>query len=157
MPDQNSESNDPLPDDLSESRYRAPRNFSEHFIANFRLQPAIPAVIVFLASTIFPVMFMGPQAVGESTSLWLLLIPAGILISCGLAIAAGFCSLFPQIVWILLAWWGTGFTRGSLLPAYNQYVLFIGMVAAGLMVVLQIWRVSKGKFSPTVRDDRQGI
>jgi len=134
----------------SAAEVRAPENFGEMLTANLRPQPAIPAMIVLLFTIIIPVLSHEPGAAAGGSVLSLL-IPAGIVASCGLAIAAGFCSLFPQAAWILVAWWALKFTENGPLPAYNRYVLIAGMIAAGAMIVAQIWRVRTGKFTPTIR------
>ncbi|MFQ5635837.1 MAG: hypothetical protein ACE5G3_10980 [Gammaproteobacteria bacterium] len=129
---------------------RLPETLVEVLIANFRPQPAIPALLVLLLTVVFAMMShqsVAPGA-GESSLAWL--IPVGILVSCGLAIAAGFCSLFPQSAWILLAGWSLRLTNQGPLPGYNRYVLFAGMTAAAAMIVAQLWRVRTGKFSPTI-------
>ncbi len=123
-------------------------------LANCRPQPAIPALIVLLITILVPAMVQGPGAqAGDGGSLFLLLIPVGIVISCGLAIAAGFCSVFPPLAWIVLATWAIKFTRSGPLPDYNRAVLLAGVMAAGVMVVVQIWRVWTGRFQPTINSD----
>jgi len=133
-----------------EAAVRAPGNFGEMLTANLRPQPAIPALIVLLLTIVIPVMSYDPGAPAGGSVLSLL-IPVGIVASCGLAIAAGFCSLFPQAAWILVALWALKFTANGPLPGYNRYVLIAGMVAAAAMIVVQIWRVRTGKFTPTIR------
>jgi hypothetical protein len=131
---------------------RTPQTPGEKLRANFKPQPAIPALIVLIISILVPAMSHDPNMVnGDSGSMFLLLIPLGIVVSCGLAVAAGFCSLFPQIAWIAMATWALKFTQGGPLPAYNRWVLLAGIVAAAAMVVMQIWRVKTGKFQPTIR------
>lgn len=130
---------------------RAPQSMVESIIAHCRPQPAIPAVLVFVISILIPVMSFDPNA---AASAWQLLIPAGILVSCGLAIAAGFCSLFPQLIWIVLASWALKFTQSGPLPAYNRFVLLAGIGAAAIMVGVQAWRAATGRFRPTIRVDR---
>jgi hypothetical protein len=131
---------------------RIPETFGEKLLANFKPQPALPALIVLIISILVPAMSYDPNVInGDSGSIFLLLIPFGIVVSCGLAVAAGFCSLFPQLAWIALATWALKFTQGGPLPAYNRWVLLVGIVAAAAMVVMQIWRVKTGKFQPTIR------
>ncbi len=135
---------------------RAPETFGEALLANFKPHPAIPALIVLIVSTLVPAMSFAPGAVaGEGGSVLLLLIPAGIVVSCGLAVAAGFCSLFPQLAWILVAMWALKFTQSGPLPGYNRMVLLAGIFAAAAMFIIQIWRVLTGRFQPTVRIDRE--
>lgn len=136
-----------------EPKLRAPANVIESITANLRPQPAIPAMIVLLLTIILPVMSYDPAAPADGGSMLALLIPVGILASCGLAIAAGCCSFFPQLAWILVAWWAMKFTADGPLPAYNRYVLMIGMAAAAVMIAVQAWRVRTGRFVPTIRVD----
>jgi len=130
---------------------RAPQSVVESIIAHCRPQPAIPAVLVFVISILIPVMSFDPDAAGSA---WRLLIPVGILVSCGLAIAAGFCSLFPQLAWIALASWALRFTQSGPLPPYNRFVLLAGIAAAAIMVGVQAWRALTDRFRPTIRIDR---
>jgi len=133
---------------------RAPETLGEKLLANFKPQPAIPALFVFVLCIFISALSHDPGAVtGTETggSAWLLLIPVGIVVSCGLAVAAGFCSLFPQLAWIALATWALKFTQSGLWPAYNRWVLLTGIVTAAAMVFVQIWRVRTGKFQPTIR------
>lgn len=133
---------------------RTPETVGEKLLANFRPQPAIPALIVLIVSILVPAMtFVPGTAADDGGSLFLLLIPVGIVVSCGLAVAAGFCSLFPQLAWIALAAWALKFTQSGPLPGYNRMVLLAGIVAAAAMVVVQIWRVRTGRFQPTIRID----
>jgi hypothetical protein len=134
--------------DSAESGTRAPVTFAESIVANLRPQPAIPALLVLLLTTMLAVFSYDPAG---SRSLLILLAPAGILASCGLAIAAGFCSLFPQAAWILVAAWALKFTTSGPLPPYNRFVIFAGMFACAVMMFVQVWRVRTGRFSPTIR------
>ena len=127
---------------------RPPEGLAETVLANCRPQPAIPGLLALFLTVIVAVFSYDP---GVERSLFALLIPAGILVSCGLAIAAGFCSFFPPASWILVAAWALKFTAAGPLPGYNRYVLFAGMVAAAAMLGLQAWRVAAGRFVPTVR------
>jgi len=124
----------------------------EYLLANFRWQPAIPAIVVLVITIMAGLMTHDPGTSPDSISLWTLLIPVGILASCGLAIASGFCSLFPQLAWIMVAAWAFKFTAAGPLPAYNRYVLLIGVFACVAMFVVQVWRVRSGRFTPTFRD-----
>ena len=134
--------------------YRAPQTVGETLLANFKPQPAIPSLFVFVLSILIPVMSAEPgPATGDGASIFLLLIPLGIVVSCGLAIAAGFCSLFPTLVWVLLASWAMKFTQSGPLPGYNRFVLLAGIVAAAAMFFVQIWRAKTGRFRPTIRID----
>ncbi len=136
--------------DYAEPAVRAPEGMVETLIANFRPQPAIPAVFVLFLTVLIAVFTFDPDA---ERGILILLAPVGILASCGLAIAAGFCSLFPHAIWILIAAWALKFTNTGPLPPYNRYVLFAGMFACAVMFVAQIWRVRTGRFVPTIRID----
>ena len=130
---------------------RPPRGLAETVTANLRPQPAIPAVLVFLLTILWSV---GAATGPGEPSAWLLLVPAGLATSCALAIAAGFCSFFPQLAWILLAAWALKFAGvDGPLPAYNRYLLLVGMAAAAAAAILQFWRVRTGRFQPTITDN----
>jgi len=132
--------------------FRNPETLIETLLANIKPQPAIPALIVLVISILAPAMLTDPGATtGAEGSALLLLIPVGIVISCGLAVAAGFCSLFPPLAWIAIAVWAFKFTQSGPLPGYNRMVLLAGIVVAAAMVVVQIWRVRTGRFQPTIR------
>jgi hypothetical protein len=134
---------------------RPPEGLREKLLANSRPQPAIPAIVVLMLAIAIPVMSLPPGEIPdhENASLTWLLVPLAILASCGLAVAAGFCSVFPQLAWILLATWALKFTQaGGPLPGYNRYVLLTGMLACGLMFGYQLYRVQTGQFVPTITD-----
>jgi hypothetical protein len=132
-----------------EREFREPEGLLETLTANSRPQPAIPAMIVLLLTIMLPVMSFDAAATEASWTQWL--IPLGLLASCGLAIAAGFCSFFPHVVWILVAAWAMKFTVSGPLPGYNRYVLIMGIVAAAIMLAVQVWRVRTRRFVPTIR------
>lgn len=133
---------------VSEPVTRAPRNLGETITANVRPQPAIPALAVLFVTILFAVFSYDP---GSERSALILLAPLGILVSCGLAVAAGFCSFFPQAAWILMAAWALKFAAAGPLPSYNRYVLLAGMLACGVMIVVQLWRVLTGRFVPSIQ------
>jgi len=127
---------------------RAPRTPLEIITANSRPQPAIPAVLVLLICGLFAGAAV--QAGSGSFAAWGLTI--GLLASCGLAIAAGFCSVFPTLVWIGLA--GLLFRSSfAVLALHSRAALVAGVVAAAVMTVVQIWRVKTGRFAPTIADE----
>jgi len=144
--------------DSEDETGRPPRGWKESILANSRPQPAIPAVIVLLLSVMVPVLSLEPGTTPDHTSAsvaWLLL-PLAILASSGLAIAAGFCSFAPPVIWIAMAAWAMKFTQaGGPMPPYNRFVLFAGMLACGAMIVFQIYRVRTGRFVPTINDPEQ--
>lgn len=83
---------------------------------------------------------------GEAS--WLVwLIPLGIFASAGLAVGAGFCSLFPQAVWLLLAAWALPIMAQS---PVTLYVLYAGMAAVVVMFGVQLWRIKTARFVPTI-------
>jgi hypothetical protein len=127
---------------------RLPQTLKEQVLANCRPQPAIPAVLVLLLMVLLPAM-SARTGVSE-WQLWL--IPAGVLASAGLAIAAGFCSLAPQFIWVVLSWWGLALVGQTGLPGWCSAAIYFGMMAVSAMFFIQIWRVVTGRFVPTVND-----
>jgi hypothetical protein len=81
-------------------------------------------------------------------SAWL--IGAGLFASCGLAIAAGFCSLAPPAAWLVLACLGFGAIEAAPGGAHNRWILLICAAAAGVMIAVQLWRIRTGRFAPTI-------
>lgn len=130
---------------------RTPRTPLEILTANCRPQPAIPALLVLL----FCGLFAGAAVQGGSGSFAAWGLTAGLLVSCGLAIAAGFCSVFPTLAWIALA---ALLFRSSVaaLALHSRVALGIGMLAATGMTFVQIWRVRTGRFVPTISDRAPG-
>ncbi len=130
---------------------RAPRTPLEILTANSRPQPAIPAVLVLLLCGLFAGSAV--QAGSGSFAAWGLTI--GLLASCGLAIAAGFCSVFPTLVWIGLA--GLLFRSSfPVLALHSRAALLAGALAAAVMTGVQLWRVRTGRFVPTLPDEPSG-
>lgn len=129
---------------------RAPATFAERITANCRPQPAIPALLV-LVLTLMLAMSFGARGVAWAT--WATV--AGLLASCGLAVAAGFCSLFPPLAWVVVAWLAANVLQRLPDPAWPRLALVAGTVAAIAMVALQVWRVRTGRFAPTVEDDAE--
>jgi len=126
---------------------RPPRTPLETITANSRPQPAIPAVLVLMLCGLFTGGAV--QAGSASFAAWAL--TAGLLASCGLAVAAGFCSVFPTLAWIGLAGLLFG-ARADLLPLHTQVALGAGMLAAAGMTLVQVWRVRTGRFVPTITE-----
>jgi hypothetical protein len=130
---------------------REPRGWQEHVVANCRPQPAIPAVLAFFVLVLIPLMPAAAPAAEISTwQLWL--IPAGLAISCGLAIAAGFCSVAPPLIWIVFATWGLSLAERAGLPVVHMAIIYLGIAVAVIMVFVQIWRIRTRRFVPTVVD-----
>lgn len=128
---------------------RAPQGFVETALANCRPQPAIPGLLVLFLTVLIAVFTHEP---GVERSAWALLFSVALVASCGLAIAASFCSFFPATAWILVAGWAMKFAQVGPLPPYNRIVLLVGMGAAAATLILQGWRVATGRFVPTIRD-----
>ena len=130
---------------------RPPRTPLEIITANSRPQPAIPAVFVLLICGLFAATAV--QAGSSSVVAWGLTI--GLLASCGLAVAAGCCSVFPPLIWIGLA--GLLFRSSfAALALHSRAALAAGVVAAVAMTVVQIWRGKTGRFVPTITDAPTG-
>ena len=127
---------------------RSPRTPLEIITANSRPQPAIPAVLVLLVCG----LFTGAAVQSGSASFAAWALTAGLLASCGLAVAAGFCSVFPTLAWIALSWLLFGLKAGAL-PVHTQVALGIGVAAAAAMTLVQVWRIRTGRFVPTIADD----
>jgi hypothetical protein len=128
-----------------------PQSLQARLIANCRPQPAIPAVLTFFGLVLIPTMVQAPS--GE-TAWGPVLIVIGILVSAALAIAAGFCSVFPQMVWLVLTTWFLATTAGGHLSAPVQGLVVLGMVAVSIMLAVQIWRILTGRFVPTVETEQ---
>lgn len=129
---------------------RPPETIAETIVANCRPQPAIPAVLV-LVLTLFYASSLGGA---EGVSAWsLAIVIGGLAASCGLAIAAGFCSLFPPLVWIVVAGLGLGPIGSMAGSGFARATVFLGMFAAAAMAVAQVWRVRTGRFVPTIADE----
>jgi hypothetical protein len=132
---------------------RAPVTLWETLHTNCRPQPAIPSVLIFLLFVLLPIFSNSSQGDGANW-LWLL-VAAGIVGSCGLAVAAGFCSVFPQMIWIVIAGWCLTLPDSAALPLFNRILLVIGILLASAMLAHQIRRVRTGKFIPTIREYKQ--
>jgi hypothetical protein len=116
--------------------------------ANSRPQPAIPALLVLMICGLFAGAAV--QAGSGSLAAWGL--TAGLLASCGLAVAAGFCSVFPTLAWIGLAWLLLG-SAAPELALHTRVALGAGTFAAAAMTLVQVWRVRTGRFVPTITED----
>jgi hypothetical protein len=133
---------------------RPPRTKAELFAAHLRPQPAIPAVAVLMLSILFAASSSGAAGAGNgSFAPWL--IAAGILVSCGLAVAAGFCSFFPPLAWLILAALFLRSTHAWAATTPVRVAFFSGVLTTGAMLVVQTWRVRTGRFVPTVGEDEQ--
>jgi hypothetical protein len=122
--------------------------------AHLRPQPAIPAAVVLMLCILFAASATGTGA-GGASPLALGLIATGILVSCGLAVAAGFCSFFPPLAWMALALLCLSSTRAWVSPWPVRAALLTGVVASVAMLAIQAWRVRTGRFVPTIGEDDQ--
>jgi hypothetical protein len=135
-----------------QDRGREPRGLREQVIANCRPRPAIPAVAALFLTVLLPAMSAVTAPDGAlSWQLWM--IPAGVVLSCALAIAAGFCSLAPQAIWLVGAAWALGLIERAGLPAWHAAIVYLGMAAAVAMIGFQIWRVRTRRFVATWIDE----
>lgn len=126
---------------------RAPQTALVILAAHCRPQPAIPSVLLMMLT------LAGASAAG-SGGIWAgLLIGGGIVASCGLGIAAGFCSFVPPLAWLALAWLGQGLFAAAAGAPYTGYVLLACGIASVAMLGVQIWRVRTGRFVPTIKED----
>lgn len=116
--------------------------------AHFRPQPAIPAVVVMLIT-----LMSASRAAGavEASAVVTWGIPLGVLVSCGLAIASGFCSFFPHLIWMALAGFGLGLIAQTPASTWGTVAVYAGLVATLGGLLLQVWRVRTGRFIPTIR------
>jgi hypothetical protein len=73
-------------------------------------------------------------------------------LSGGLAMVAGFCSVLPQVIWIVLSGWCLTLPESAALPAFNQLLIIVGVLLAIAMFVYQVWRVRTDQFTPTIRE-----
>jgi hypothetical protein len=97
-------------------------------------------------------LFAGAAVQAGSGSLAAWGLTAGLLASCGLAVAAGFCSVFPTLAWIGLAWLLLG-SAAPELALHTRVALGAGTFAAAAMTLVQVWRVRTGRFAPTITED----
>ncbi len=116
--------------------------------AHFRPQPAIPAVLVMLITLVSASRAAGAV---EASAVVTWGIPLGVVVSCGLAVASGFCSFFPHLIWMALAGLGLGLIAETPAPAWGTAAVYTGLVATLAGLLLQVWRVRTGRFRPTLR------
>jgi hypothetical protein len=114
--------------------------------AHLRPQPAIPAVFVLLLTGLLVRIAAGQSEPGMLLA-WG--IPLGLIASAGLALAAGFCSFFPPLAWLCLAWLGSG-PLESLPITAARAGLGVGTAVAIAALAIQAWRVITGRFTPTI-------
>lgn len=118
--------------------------WAQRFVAHCRPQPALPALLVLLLTS------LGADAleVSGSHSLGAWILAGGLLLSAGLAVAAGFCSFTPPLVWLLLAPFLGARAQDLLTPA-GRLVLWFSAGVLVLMLLLQGWRAKTRRFVPT--------
>lgn len=133
---------------------RPPANRWESLWANCRPQPAIPAAFVMFLFVLLPVLMQSEKPDAASGEGWLgLLVAAGIVGSCALAVAAGYCSVFPQVAWFGLAWWCLELLGTAAMPVYIPVLLVTGMAVVTFIFGYQLWRVRTNRFTPTIREE----
>jgi len=126
---------------------RPPQTTAENITANCRPQPAIPAVLA-----IFLLVLMPALSASNGLSDWhLWLVPVGLVLSCGLAIAAGFCSLAPHVIWVVLALWANTLLLRAGFPGFYTGLLYLGIAITAIMFIVQLWRIRTRRFVPTIR------
>jgi len=128
---------------------REPQGLFEQITANSRPKPAIPALFATFAFVLFPISTMLTQST-EPASWQLWLVPLGLVASCALAIGAGLCSVAPPAIWILCAIWILSLIERVGLPMAHSYITFAGIAASAITIVVQIWRIRTGRFTPTI-------
>jgi hypothetical protein len=113
--------------------------------AHCRPRPAIPALLVLLMGLMIALPAAGRPEVGPLVA-WGM--PIALVVSAGLALAAGFCSFFPPIAWLAVVALGSKpllAASAAAIPA----ALAIGAVLAIAAIGIQGWRVATGRFVPT--------
>jgi len=126
---------------------RPPQTTAEHITANCRPQPAIPAVLAIFLLVLLPAL----SASGGISDWHLWLVPVGLVVSCGLAIAAGFCSLAPHAIWAVLALWANTLLPRAGFPGIHTGLLYLCLAVTAVMFVVQLWRIKTRRFVPTIR------
>ena len=115
-------------------------------VAHCRPQPAIPAMLLLML-----VLLVALPAAGSTPPGALLAwgIPLGLLGSAALALAAGFCSFFPPVAWLAVAWLASGSLRAIAAPLVEP-ALWAGSAIAAAGLAIQAWRVATRRFVPTI-------
>lgn len=130
---------------------RPPQTLTEQILANTRPQPAIPAVLALMLMVLLPAM-----SAGAGVSAWhVWLLPVGVLVSAGLAVAAGFCSLAPQLIWLLLSLWGLTLVGRTELPVWHETIFYLAAIAVSAMFFIQLWRIITRRFVPTINEAKE--
>jgi hypothetical protein len=129
---------------------RAPRGLREQVLANCRPRPAIPALVTLFLAVLLPAMSAVPP--GNAGTLLLTLVPVGTVLSCALAVGAGFCSLAPPALWLVGAGWALSLIGRAGLPGWQTGIVYACTVVAVSMIFVQLWRMRTGRFVPTIAD-----
>lgn len=112
---------------------------------HFRPRPAIPAMLVLLIGLMIALPAAGRPDIGPLVA-WG--VPIALVVSAGLALAAGFCSFFPPLAWLAVV----ALASKPLLAVAGAGVriaLLTGAVLAIAALAVQGWRVATGRFVPT--------
>ncbi len=113
--------------------------------AHLRPRPAIPALIVLSIALLIALPAAGRPELGPLVA-WG--VPIALVVSAGLALAAGFCSFFPPLAWF--AFVALAIKPLLALPSAAVLVaLALGALLAAAALVIQAWRVATGRFVPT--------
>ncbi len=124
---------------------RTPPSFVARLAAHCRPQPAIPALLVQLLT----LLFAGSSMVAAGgVAVWG--VAAGVIVSCALAVAAGFCSFFPPLAWLAVAWLTADMLAHGLPAPWATVLLLFGSACAVAGLALQGWRVRTGRFVVTL-------
>jgi hypothetical protein len=115
-------------------------------LAHCRPQPAIPALLL-LMLTLLVALPAANQTEPSTLVVWI--VPLGLLGSAGLALAAGFCSFFPPVAWLAMAWLASSLLRSIAAPLIEP-ALWAGAAIAVLGLGIQAWRVATRRFMPTL-------
>jgi hypothetical protein len=118
-------------------------------LAHCRPQPAIPALLLLMVTLLVALPAAGATTPGAAIA-WG--VPLGLLVSAALALAAGFCSFFPPVAWLAIAWLAAGSLRAIAAP-WIEPALWFGSAIAAAALALQAWRVATRRFVPTIEKD----
>lgn len=116
-------------------------------LAHCRPQPAIPALLLLMLTLLVALPAAGATTPGAVIA-WG--VPLGLLGSAALALAAGFCSFFPPVVWLAIAWLAAGSLRAIAVP-WIEPSLWVGSAVAVAGIAIQAWRVATRRFVPTMQ------
>lgn len=115
-------------------------------LAHCRPQPAIPALLLLMLTLLVALPAAGAATPGALIA-WG--VPLGLLGSAALALAAGFCSFFPPVAWLAIAWLAAGSLR-AIESTWIEPALWFGSAIAAAALAIQAWRVATRRFVPTI-------